>query len=157
MTNDIRSYLNFLKSYEERLIETILKEYSFNDIFTFDDNIIYEDVKNIKPFENENWDIDYSVAFKKGMKKHKKNPRVLKELEELEKWIISNKKKPKIDSYPPKYNAHILKHEPFSGAISTHIMGKKIIAIFYTENEEPKNKLRWIFIGTHQEANPNWS
>lgn len=156
MTDDIRKYIDVLKSDEERLIENIIS-HNINDIFLFDDNIIIEDVKNIKPFENENWDIDYSVAFKKGMKKHKKNPRVLNELKELEDWIISQDNKPKVDSFPVKYNAHLLKHDPFSGATSSHIMGKKIIAIFYTENAEPRNKLRWIFIGTHQEANPRWS
>lgn len=155
--NDIRKYLNFLKSEEEKLLENILSEFDIKEVFTFDNDIISEDVKNIKPFETDNWDVDYSVAFKKGMKKHKKNPRVLSELKELEDWIIEQENKPKIDSLPAKYNAHLLKHEPFSGATSTHIMGKKIIAIFYTENAEPKNKLRWIFVGTHQEANPRWS
>lgn len=156
-TDDIRRIINILESLDSgnELIKRVVEEYSLDDLFTFED-VITEDMENLKPFKNESWDVDYSNAFKKGLKKHSKNPRVTEELKELEKFIVSNSRKVSQEDYPPQYNVHVIKRDPkFAGSYSAHVMGKKIITLFYVENGNP-NTLRWIFVGTHQEANPNW-
>lgn len=155
--NDIRRIINILESLDSgnELIKRVVEEYSLDDLFTFED-IISEDMEDLQPFKNEKWDVDYSNAFKKGLKKHSKNPRVTEELKELEKFIVSNSRKVSQEEYPPQYNVHVIKRDPkFAGSYSAHVMGKKIITLFYVENGNP-NTLRWIFVGTHQEANPNW-
>lgn len=155
--DDIRRIINILESLDSgnELIKRVVEEYSLDDLFTFED-IISEDMEDLQPFKNEKWDVDYSNAFKKGLKKHSKNPRVTEELKELEKFIVSNSRKVSQEEYPPQYNVHVIKRDPkFAGSYSAHVMGKKIITLFYVENGNP-NTLRWIFVGTHQEANPNW-
>lgn len=155
--DDIRRIINILESLDSgnELIKRVVEEYSLDDLFTFED-IISEDMEDLQPFKNEKWDVDYSNAFKKGLKKHSKNLRVTEELKELEKFIVSNSRKVSQEEYPPQYNVHVIKRDPkFAGSYSAHVMGKKIITLFYVENGNP-NTLRWIFVGTHQEANPNW-
>ena len=155
--DDIRRIINILESLDSgnELIKRVVEEYSLDDLFTFED-IISEDMEDLQPFKNEKWYVDYSNAFKKGLKKHSKNLRVTEELKELEKFIVSNSRKVSQEEYPPQYNVHVIKRDPkFAGSYSAHVMGKKIITLFYVENGNP-NTLRWIFVGTHQEANPNW-
>lgn len=158
MSSDyIRNLINILENIELKttLIKQITEEYSLDDLFAFE-NTITEDMENLQPLKTEKWDADYSNAFKKGIKKHSNNPRVIEELKQLEQFIIAQDKKPSHDVYPPQFNVHIIKRDPkFAGSYSAHIMGKKIITLFYVENGKP-NTLRWIFVGTHQEANPNW-
>ena len=153
---DLRDIINKISSFDDEniIIENVLKQYSINELFTFDSSMLSEDVST---FQNDNWDVDYSNAFKKGMKKHGKNNRVSQAFKELENFIIQQPNKPQQNDYPHEFNVHIIKRDDkFVGAYSAHLMGKKIITLFYVENSEPKNKLRWVFIGTHQEANPNW-
>jgi mRNA-degrading endonuclease YafQ of YafQ-DinJ toxin-antitoxin module len=154
--NDIRKLINAINSidHESNLLEYILKEYNINDLFTFDTTYLGEDLNNLKPYETENWDIDYSNAFKKGVKKYRNNPKVLKELKELERWITSHSEKPEKSTFPPQYNVHIIKTDPkFSGAYDAHIIGSKIITLFFIETDSEKLKLRWIYLGTHEGAN----
>jgi mRNA-degrading endonuclease YafQ of YafQ-DinJ toxin-antitoxin module len=155
--SDIRNIINILESFdnETNLLNQIVKEYRVDELFTFED-VISEDMENLQPIKNEIWDVDYSNAFKKGLKKHSNNPRVTEELKQLESFILSNNRKAAIETYPPQFNVHVIKRDPkFAGSYSAHVMGKKIITLFYVENGKP-NTLRWIFVGTHQEANPNW-
>lgn len=158
MSSDyIRNLINILENIELKtsLIKQITEEYSLDELFTFE-NSITEDMENLQPLKTEKWDVDYSNAFKKGVKKHINNPRVIEELKQLEQFIISQDKKPSHEIYPPQFNVHIIKRDPkFAGSYSAHLMGKKIITLFYVENGNPSS-LRWIFLGTHQEANPNW-
>lgn len=125
--NDIRRIINILESLDSgnELIKRVVEEYSLDDLFTFED-IISEDMEDLQPFKNEKWDVDYSNAFKKGLKKHSKNPRVTEELKELEKFIVSNSRKVSQEEYPPQYNVHVIKRDPkFAGSYSAHVMGKK--------------------------------
>jgi mRNA-degrading endonuclease YafQ of YafQ-DinJ toxin-antitoxin module len=152
---DIRTLINKINSFDEEtsLVESVLKEYSINDLFTFDNSYLNEDLNNLKPYQTQNWDIDYSNAFKKGVKKYRNNPKVLKELKELENFIISHSEKPEKSTFPPQYNVHIIKTDPkFSGAYDAHILGSKIITLFYIETDSEKLKLRWIYLGTHEGA-----
>lgn len=101
MSSDyIRNLINILENIELKtsLIKQITEEYSLDDLFTFED-IISEDMEDLQPFKNEKWDVDYSNAFKKGLKKHSKNPRVTEELKELEKFIVSNSRKVSQEEY----------------------------------------------------------
>jgi len=141
---------------ETQLIESVLKEYNLNELLTFDDNFLGEDAANAKSFSTKNWDVDYSNAYKKGLKKHRNNPKVAKEVKELEQWIISHEKRPQTTEFPPKFNVHIIKKDPkFSGAYDAHIIGSQIIALFYIEDDKGSTKLRWIYIGSHSSAKGN--
>lgn len=156
--SNLRDILNKISSFdsETQILESVLKEYSLNDLLTFDDSFLNEDAANAKAFSTKNWDVDYSNAYKKGLKKHRNNPKVAKEVKELEQWIISHSKRPQTTEFPPKYNVHIIKKDPkFSGAYDAHIIGSQIIALFYIEDENDSLKLRWIYLGSHSSARGN--
>lgn len=71
--DDIRRIINILESLDSgnELIKRVVEEYSLDDLFTFED-IISEDMEDLQPFKNEKWDVDYSNAFKKGLKSIRK-------------------------------------------------------------------------------------
>ena len=134
----------------------ILEEYSLKDLTTFS---LTESVENAVPFETEHWKVDYSNAYKKGLKKHKNNKKVMDALKGLENFIVSNPEKPRLDSFPPELNAHpIVNDKVFAGATSVHLLGSKIIALFRLEDagKDGKKMLKFIHVGTHQEDNPKW-
>lgn len=155
---NLRQLIDKISSFddEQKIIETLLKEYSLNELFTFDENFLIEDATNAKPFTTKNWDVDYSNAYKKGLKKHRNNPKVAKEVKELEQWIISHSVRPQTSEFPPKFNVHIIKKDPrFSGAYDAHIIGSQIITLFYIENDKDNLKLRWVYLGSHSGAKGN--
>lgn len=152
--NEIRKIIEQLESMnlDESIIKTVLDEYTLDELFTFD-NVITEDMENLQPFQTGIWNVDYSNAFKKGMKKQRNNPKVKEELQVLENWILSHNSKPEKSTFPPKFNVHIINTDPtFSGAYDAHIIGSRIIALFYIENEKENLKLRWVHIGSHKDA-----
>lgn len=156
MTNatEFRKLMELIESInQETDIQSILEEYSLDELFTFD-NIIAEDMENLEPYQTGIWNVDYSNAFKKGMKKYRNNPKVKDELKVLEQWIIEHTKKPEKSSFPPKFNVHIINKDPtFSGAYDAHIIGSQIITLFYIEPLDDQNfKLRWVHLGSHKDA-----
>jgi mRNA-degrading endonuclease YafQ of YafQ-DinJ toxin-antitoxin module len=134
----------------------ILEEYSEKELFTF---TLVESAVDGNPLQTEHWRVEYSNAFKKGLKKHANNPKVTQALSRLEQFIITNPQHPAIETYPPDLNVHPIKRDNvFAGAFSAHLVGRKIITLFRVEREEKTGKsiLKFLHVGTHQEANPNW-
>lgn len=154
--NEIRNIIERLETIDdENIIKIMTEEYSLNELLTFDDTIS-EDMEALERFQSGNWDVDYSNAFKKGMKKYRNIPKAKEELNVLENWIISHSNKPEKTKFPPKFNVHIINKDPlFSGAYDAHIIGSKIIALFYIETENDKLKLRWVYLGSHKGASPH--
>lgn len=134
----------------------ILKEYSKKELFTF---TLVESAVDGNPLQTDHWRVEYSNAFKKGLKKHANNPKVTQALSRLEQFIITNPQHPAIETYPPDLNVHPIKRDNvFAGAFSAHLVGRKIITLFRVERDEKTGKsiLKFLHVGTHQEANPNW-
>jgi len=153
----IRNLIQIIESFDREVttMKQIYKEYSIDDLCNYDYNTVSEDMENLEPYSTGIWDIRYSNAFRKGRKKHRNNPKVAKELAELENWIVAHNSKPEKNSFPPKFNVHIINKDPtFSGAYDAHIIGRQIITLFYIENENDRMKLSWVHVGTHSEASP---
>jgi hypothetical protein len=132
------------------IMSEILNEiYSYKDLTTV---ILVEE--NV----NDNWDFQFTTAYKKGYNKHSNDYRVMENLNKLINHIKSFDKIPPITSYPPEYNVHLIKKDKrFSGSLWGHLKGQKI-GILFDISQDPKTKkliLKLIHLGTHQEI--GWS
>lgn len=128
--------------------------YSYQDLYTFENTRIFEQQDSGK------WQINYSNAFNRGWKKHKRNLKITAPYDELIKFIVSNPGIPKIEEYPPKFKAHRIHSNNRSftpNTIQAHLMGSKIILMFEVIPANPDdpnslNTLNLLHIGTHQEV-----
>lgn len=102
----------------------------------------------------EDWVISQSNAFKKGLKKYKNDKRVMDSFKDVMNIIKSHDAKPRLEDFPPEYNAHAINvaRKDLQGTTSVHLKGQKIIMLFRMENAEPKNIIELIHMGTHQDV-----
>jgi mRNA-degrading endonuclease YafQ of YafQ-DinJ toxin-antitoxin module len=132
------------------IIAEILKEYYSYDELT---QVILTET-NV----TDNWDFQFTTAYKKGYKKHSNDKRVMNNLDILINHIKSFDKIPPITSYPAEYNVHQIKEDKrFSGMLWGHLKGQKI-GLLFDIMQDPKTKkltLKLVHLGTHQEI--GWS
>lgn len=142
-----------------RLFE--IMAYSREELNTFT-VMLYEGV--------DDWEIQISTAYKKGLKKHQNDKAVMAPLTTLLDFIVKQHDGiPKFNTYPIELNVHPLTG-PHKGDYGAHLKGQKIIAVFElvpgvknpaanpknpATKWKSKNILRFKHVGTHQELGWN--
>lgn len=125
------------------LLDDVIEIYEDVELFTFD---FMENSQN-------GWEFLASSAFKKGLKKHRNDKRVMKAFKELTDFVIQHNERPNIRDYPQEFNVHAIKHDPkFAGTLWSHLKGQVIGLLFSVENDKT---IKLIHLGTHQEI--GWS
>ena len=119
-------------------------------IFEIVDYITESDYNSVVIVEQQdNWTVTQTSAYKKGLKKYKKNPKVMKALEKLLNFIEQHDDVPNLDSYPPEMNIHFLKQHPnYERPLWGHLLGTKIGIVFSVYPGE----LHLQCLGTHPDC-----
>ena len=118
-----------------------LDTYDFEHFFDFENQTLFED--------SEQWTVRQSSNFKKGYKKHIRDPRVKEALTEILQGLKRGKHPMELD---PRFNVHPIrsKGNPWRGYYDAHLKGQKIILLFYWDKDDKRIDL--AHLGTHQEA-----
>lgn len=101
-------------------------------------------------FENDSqWTIRYSSNFKRGLKKHQNDKRVMQSVKEIMAHLQNGVHPMEL---PEQYNVHPIKSKanPWQGFYDAHVKGKKIILLFQWDKDD--KRVDFAHIGTHQEA-----
>ena len=95
------------------------------------------------------WSTTQTTAYKKGLKIYSKNAAVMNSLIELLNFIKQHRMPPAIDSYPPKFNVHMIpKHKYYSRELWAHLRGQSIGLMFSVE----PGVINLRCIGTHDDC-----
>lgn len=121
-----------------KYIELIEETYSYKDLTTF---VLTEAMGD--------WNVKQTSAYRKGLKKHQNDKRVMAALQEILTFIQSQESPPPVASYPHQYNVHIIRFgTPFGAPLWAHLKGQTIGLLFDVE----QGNVMLYGLGTHKEA-----
>jgi mRNA-degrading endonuclease YafQ of YafQ-DinJ toxin-antitoxin module len=119
----------------------------FSVQYTFEELTTFELLEAL-----EDWQVVQSSAFKKGLKKHSKDARVLEAFNSLLNFIKNYDRVPAIRDYPPEFYVHQIKQDKrFPNTLWAHLKGQKIGLLFSVD----PGVISLIHLGTHQEVGWN--
>jgi len=117
------------------LINEIFNNYTLNDWTTVE---LLE--------QSSNWMTTQTTAYKKGLKIYSRNAAIMNNLSELLNFIKQHNSPPATDSYPPKFNVHMIPHHKYySRELWAHLRGQNIGLLFSVE----PGVINLRCIGTH--------
>jgi len=96
-----------------------------------------------------NWTVVQSSAYRKGLKKHQNDKRVMLSLQELLTFIQSNDSPPPVKAYPHQFNVHTIRFGTnYDMPLWSHLKGQTIGLLFDVE----PGVVKLYGIGTHKEV-----
>ncbi len=121
-----------------RYIEFNETEYTYEELTTF---VFTESVGN--------WNVMQTNAYRKGLRKHQTDKRVMSALHELLSFIQEQDTPPPVISYPPQFNVHTIRFgTQYDMPLWSHLKGQIIGLLFDVE----PGIIKLYGLGTHKEA-----
>lgn len=115
-----------------------------------EDVYTYQDLTNFVFTESlGDWNVMQSSAYRKGLKKHQNDKRVMSALHDLLTFIQSQDTSPPVAAYPHQFNVHTIRFgTQYTMPLWAHLKGQTIGLLFDVE----PGTIKLYGLGTHKEA-----
>jgi len=116
----------------------------FESIYTYEDLTTFELSEALG-----DWKVMQSNAYRKGLKKHQNDRRVMSSLQDLLTFIQDYNSPPPVSSYPHQFNVHTIRFgTQYNMPLWSHLKGQTLGLLFDVE----PGVIKLYGLGTHKEA-----